>query len=702
MIDGPANFHRRLGEVSPRWFLRLLLILASLLTFWLAVHLGSGGVLFVFWRRTLLVFAVAGLALAFLVIAWLLHRDQFFKKVASIFSMESESSIFVAPEVELQDSSQKSPKEKSATIRSIRVIRVPLVLLALALFAFLLLGPLAKTFQPLSARFLLLFTTSILLTFILSSKPFPRSWPSFLLSFLLLSFFYQLITNYQLLSLSPFSRGWSEGTRFYHASLLLSERYYGLSLPPFYQDLSRYVLEAVPLLLPQPSLFLERLWEAALTLLLPALTSALVLRRLAPAKQNRALWLALFLWGTLYLLQGPVYFYLLLAAIPVLAFYHPNRPILSLLALLAASFWAGISRVNWMPIPAMLAIALYLLETPIFSARTAKSPDFAAKSGDFDSEKPKLIIILRYLFSPALYAVLGLAAAYAARQWYFSISDISADMFNAAFWQLLLWYRLFPSGLHPLGILPAGLLMTAPLALLIWTHLRENRWHWIRVTGLVSMLLVLLIGGFIVSAKIGGGSNLHNLDGYLTLSLTIGLYLLFDRFISDREPVSSPRSFSPLTVSLAILAVTFFTVSPTYPALPALDRHEDSLAKLQQLVDETVANDGQVLFISQRHLLTFGCITGVPLIPEYDNIALMEFAMSNYRPLIDQFHADIAARKYALIIAPTPPGQLKTQEDAFAEENNAWAKRVSIPMLRSYKIIAEFPEGDFVVLVPDE
>jgi hypothetical protein len=155
-------------------------------------------------------------------------------------------------------------------------------------------------------------------------------------------------------------------------------------------------------------------------------------------------------------------------------------------------------------------------------------------------------------------------------------------------------------------------------------------------------------------------------------------------------------------VTFAVLAVTFFSVSQAYPALPSLDRHEDSLTRLRQLVEETVASGGQVLFVSQRQLLTFGYITDVSLVPEYDNIALMEFAMSNYRPLIDQFHADIAAHKYALIIAPNPPGQLKAQEDAFAEENNAWAKRVSIPMLRSYKVIAEFPEGDFVVLVPDE
>lgn len=666
MTDGLDLFRRRLGEVSPRWFLRFILILASILTFWLAIHLGSGGVLFVFWRRTLLVFAVAGLSLAFLILAYLLKREKVFTIV--------EKTI-----------------EKSASFLRIRVIRVPLFFLFLAIFTFLLLSSLSQTFQPLPARFLLIFIASLITTFLLSPKPFSQSWPSFPFTSLLFTFYYQLLSNLHSINLSPFSRGWSEGTRFYHASLLLSERYYGLSLPPFYQDLSRYVVEAVPLLLPNPSLWLERLWEFLLTFLLPALTSALVLRRVALEKQNRTLWLALFLWGTLYLLQGPVYFYLLLAAIPVIAFYHPEKPIPSILALLAASVWAGISRVNWMPIPAMLAIALYLLEVPF------PHPSTPVSRIPYLVSRP-----LSYLAPPALYAILGLATAYAARQWYFSITDISPEMFNAAFWQLLLWYRLFPSALQPLGILPAGLLMTAPLALLIWNHLRENRWHWIRVAGLVSMLLVLLVGGFIVSAKIGGGSNLHNLDGYLTLSLAVGLYLLTDRFLPDHVRDASPRSFSPLTISLAILAVTYFTVSTAFPSLPARDRHEDSLAKLQQLVDETVAADGQALFISQRQLLTFGTITGVPLVPEYDNIALMEFAMSNYRPLIDQFHADIAAHKYALIIAPTPPGQLQTRDDPFAEENNAWAKRVSIPMLREYRIIAEFPEGDFVVLIPDE
>jgi hypothetical protein len=654
--EGLALVRRRLDDPSALWFLRLVLTLASLLTFWLAADLGGSGVLFVFWRRTLLVFAVAGLGLALLVIASLLGRARFSGLAEKILEKSVQLRVFR---------------------RRIRV-RVFFYILLLILFIFLLLGPLAATFQLLPARFLLILLVSLIGTFFLSTKSPTSSWSSFLLNFLLLTFLYQLITNLQLLSLSPFSRGWSEGTRYYHASLLLSGRFYGMLLPPFYQDLSRYVVEVIPLLLPQPSLWLERLWETSLTILLPALTVALVLRRLAPARGNRLLWLALLLWGTLFLLQGPVYFYLLLAAIPVLAFFHPDRIIVSILALVAASFWAGISRVNWIPIPAMLAVALYLLEKPI-----------AGRS------------LIRYLALPALYTILGLVTAYAARQWYFQISGISADMFNAAFWQQMLWYRLFPSALNSWGILPSGLLMTAPLVFLMWTHLREARWHWLRVTGLGLMLFVLLAGGFIVSAKIGGGSNLHNLDGYLTLSMTVGLYLLFDRFVPDREPAPAPRTFSPLAVTLAILAVTVFTVAPVYPALPSLDRHEASLASLQKLVDETVANGGQVLFISQRHLLTFGFITGVPLVSEYDNIDLMEFAMSNYRPSIDKFQADIAAHKYALIIAPTPPGQLQDAGDAFAEENNAWLRRVSIPMLREYKILAEFPEGDFVVLVPE-
>jgi hypothetical protein len=646
----------RLGIPSLTWFLRLVLVILAVLVFWLAVQLAGGGVLFVFWRRTLLVFAVAGLGLVMLVAAWLVGRE----KAASLI----ESSIRL-----VRQSSDR------------HILAIPVFLLILALVFYLFLGPFAGTFESLPSRFLLLISASLIGSFVLDlHNSTSRWWHLFLFTCLLFAFLYQLAGALPSLSLTPFSRGWSEGTRYYHASLLLSERYYGLSLPPFYQDLSRYVVEAAPLLLPRPSLWLERSWEFLLTFLLPALTVFLVLRRLAANREDKLFWWGLLLWGTLTLLQGPVYFYLLPAAILVLAFYHRERLLQSLAAIVAASFWAGISRVNWMPIPAMLAIALYLLEKPV--------------------EKKS---IPAYLAPPIIYTITGLGTAYLARQWYADISQISEAMFNAAFWQQLLWYRLFPGSLNQWGILPSGLVMTAPLIILMVIHLRRRGagWHPIRLIGLGSMLLVLLAGGFVVSAKIGGGSNLHNLDGYLVLSMTVGLHLLFDRFTPEEEPASTPVAFSPLLISMTALMVMVFTVSQAYPGLPSMDRHTDSLASLQELVDETVSNGGSVLFISQRQLLTFGLIQGVSLVPEYDNIDLMEFAMSNYRPSIDRFQADIAAHKYALIIAPTPPGQLQDRQTAFAEENNAWLKRVSIPMLRSYEILAEFPEGDFVVLVPE-
>ena len=637
-------------------------MVTSGLLFALAVDLGQDGVLFVFWRRTLLVFFVGGIALA---LALLCTATRF-----AVSPVKGKRNINVTV--------------PDFLLKLGRLNLLGFSLCAAALF-FIYLGPFGATFKSLPARLLVLWFASLSAAIFLCAwrdgPSAPRWLERTLFSLITFSFLYQIAASLPALSLSPFSLGWSESTRYYHASLLLSQKIYGQSLAPFYQDLTRYILEAIPLLLPHPSLFLERLWETALKFIMPALTVALTLRRLSISRATRALWLTLLLCGTLFLLQGPVYFYLLFCAIPILAFYDPQRrPALSISALIFASIWAGLSRVNWIPVPPMLAIALYLLEKPI-----------AGKN------------IFRYLAPPALYTVIGLGVAYLARQWYLDTSQISTAMFNMAFHSDMLWYRLFPSALNAWGIFPSALVMSLPLIIFAIQHARQSnaRWHFVRLLGIGAILFVMFAGGIIVSAKIGGGSNLHNLDGYLTLALPIGLYLLASRFVPDTKAGAPSQTWSPLKVTLTVLAVSVFTVSQAYPALPSLDRHEDELAALQQLVDETLANGGEVLFISQRHLLTFGLISGVPLIPVYDNIDLMEFAMTNYRPSIDQFHADIESHRYALIIAPIPPGQLQDTDSAFSEENNAWAKRVSIPMLRNYKILMTFESGDFVVLVPD-
>jgi hypothetical protein len=653
MTDRLEFVRARISLVTDLWFARFALFVTAILASALAAELGTPDVLFIFWRRTLLVLALDVLAIFLAVAAWRLRAETW----------------------------SRISRPLSPILQFASRLNILGFIFSAALMLCLFLGPWRDSFQSVLARFLVLWFASLLAGFFLSARQQkPHLLLDFLFSLLALTSLYNLASYLFMLAPTPFSIGWSEATRYYHASLLLSQRYYGLNLPPFYQDLSRYMVEVLPLLLPNPSLVVQRIWEYALRFLMPALTVALLLRRLTIAKHNRGLWFALFLWGTLFLLQGPVYFYLLPAVIPVLAFYDRRHPVQSILALVIASLWAGISRVNWLPVPAMLMIALHLLETPL--------------------DKQSLA---RYLLLPCIYAVAGLGAAYIARLWYMDISLISPAMFNASFIQDLLWYRLFPSSLNPLGILPSGLLMAAPLFFFLMSHLRDrSQWHWIRLVGIFSMLFVLLAGGLIVSAKIGGGNNLHNLDGFSVLFLTVGLYCLFDRFTPDGHAASPSRTFvSPLALSLTVLAVTVFTANAITPALPSLDRHADSLSQLQQLVNQTVADGGSVLFITQRHLLTYDLIRGVPLVTEYDNIDLMEYAITNYRPMIDQFRADVAAHKYAMIIAPIPPGQLRETDFAFSEENNAWLKRISIPMLRSYKVLATFQDGDFVVLVPD-
>jgi hypothetical protein len=207
----------------------------------------------------------------------------------------------------------------------------------------------------------------------------------------------------------------------------------------------------------------------------------------------------------------------------------------------------------------------------------------------------------------------------------------------------------------------------------------------------------------IVSAKIGGGNNLHNLDTFFLLSLVVIVYLIFDRFIPDRQPASAAPAFPPLLVVITVLTtLVIYTRHGLTPGLP-IPPNKDSrrvLAELQSMADETVASGGRVLFITQRHLLTYDLIRGVPLVPEYDNIALMEAAMTGFEPTLRQFVADISAHKYALIIAPEPPGRMQTSDDLFAEENNAWLREVSIPLLRYYEVSVEYADLDFVVMVP--
>jgi len=507
---------------------------------------------------------------------------------------------------------------------------------------------------------------------------------------------YKLASFIPDISSYPFSLAWSEASRYYYASLWLSKQVYGLSVPSSVLHPSRYLLQSFPFLFPNSSLWFSRFWQVILWVTTASVTSWLLIRKLALAARSKPLVISLSmtLWGFLFLFQGPIYYHLLFMVILILWGYDSTRFWRTLLVVLVASLWAGISRVNWLPVPGLLVSALYLMEV-----------------------KAKGNPLWRYLYPPAIWVLAGTGIAFASQQAYQLWSGNPQAWFGSSFTADLLWYRLLPNPTFLLGILPSALLVSLPLIGLMIVRL-INRWqefHLIRVLGLAAILGVLFMGGVIVSVKIGGGSNLHNLDAYLTLLFVIGCYIFFDRFQPDQpaQPdgtVQARLSSASITlfrlsegifVAAALVIPVYFTLT-TGGQLPKRD-YPAAQAALQTINTEAqqVENrGGEVLFISQRHLLTFNYVQNVPLIPEYELVFLMEMAMSNNTAYMDAFQADVSNQRFAVIVSEPLVIQYQGRSHGFGEENDAWVARVSEPVLCYYEPAIKLDSVGLVLYTP--
>ena len=151
-----------------------------------------------------------------------------------------------------------------------------------------------------------------------------------------------------------------------------------------------------------------------------------------------------------------------------------------------------------------------------------------------------------------------MAAALAAQAGYVLLSGHSdTSSFGSTFTSALLWYRLLPNPTYAMGVLPAILWLTGPMLVLVVGNLRRSRtdWHGLRVLGLGLMALVLLVGGLVVSTKIGGGSNIHNLDAYIVIVMVVGSYLWMGRANGEsgvQLPAWRPWLLTALIVALPV------------------------------------------------------------------------------------------------------------------------------------------------------
>ena len=123
--------------------------------------------------------------------------------------------------------------------------------------------------------------------------------------------------------------------------------------------------------------------------------------------------------------------------------------------------------------------------------------------------------------------------------------------------------------------------------------------------------------------------------------------------------------------------------------LPARAEIVEILGTIQGEV-ELAKPHGEILFMDQRQLLTFGYVEDVPLVPEYEKKVLMNAAMGSNERYFRKLYADLAAKRFSLIISEPLRAPVKDSSYQFGEENNAWVRWVVEPVLCYYEPIETF------------
>ena len=238
----------------------------------------------------------------------------------------------------------------------------------------------------------------------------------------------------------------------------------------------------------------------------------------------------------------------------------------------------------------------------------------------------------------------------------------------------------------------------APLILLMLFNSGRERLHPLRALGLWGAMLLLFAAGLVVSAKIGGGSNLHNMDSYVVILLFWGGALWGRCMVTEKPGAGLATPW--LLVVLAALMPIFPLVLSGNP-LPIRD-YAQAQYELSELRNDVLpaAESGPVLFIWQRHLLTMGLIDGVALEPEYETVELMEMAMSNNRAYLEKFYADLREHRFIMIVAMKQNPFTQEVDRPFAEENNIWVEQVAQPLLRYYRPMRLLDGSLVEILVP--
>lgn len=497
------------------------------------------------------------------------------------------------------------------------------------------------------------------------------------------------ITNF------PFPIGWSEGGRIFAAYQIYAPIIDGLDLSWPWLDPGRSILDGLILLIPNSQIWMYRLWINLLILLSSTLAVLLIVKKVISVNsvfpnleknEKRQVLILVILWGILFLLQGPIYYHILLGALGILWLYDPKRMIRNIAVIILCSMWEGLGRVNWFIMPAALAVMFHFLLVP-----------FSGKS------------FWQYLKWPIIYMLTGLVSSFAIYFAFIGISNNVIPFLNPkmdfGFPLYKLWANTGFVGLIP-GISIICIPILALLLFVVWKHRRNI--HWVRLLGIACVVLIFFLGSTLVSLRSGGGYDFHNYDSLLLHLLFCGYFFGLGAVTLDKSAEHKPAPLINRGVLVALLVIpVLYSYSQIQVSLQMPDeRSEQSLQDIR-LALQTWNDDSEnrpILFIDQRQLLVYSMVDGIEIYVPYEKIELMEMAMGMNEEYKSRFISELENQNFSLILCeilvPWDKGFEPGNFERDWAENDAWVEFVAIPVLKFYYPIYENKDLGIAIYAP--
>ncbi len=534
------------------------------------------------------------------------------------------------------------------------------------------------------------------------------TWKAIFVSVFLFSAVITIIAQFTNVLEYPFSLGWSEGNRLWDYSTLFGrDRYVYPADAPLtpYLDFGRQLIGGLSFLWPGLTITGARFW-VNFTNVFPYLLLGWIVFQ-TPKKEDRLTWFVMGIWAFTFLRQASIHPPLLVSAILLVLVWRRSLWV-AVPVIIAAAYFAAISRFTWTFAIGIWAVMLEFgmdqLRAGVVEKRTWIRSIAMGLAGIFGGfVLPKIVGFFQGQSNAGV-----------------SASQITAHLRI----QPLLWYRLLPNATYDDGVLQGMLKIALPLVIVLIYFACSGRWVlniWQKLAFILPLFAFLIVG-LIVSTKVGGGGDLHNLDMFFIGLLFVAVVAWFNGGRQWVRDVDAQPFFirlmlialiaTPLVSCISWLSPSSYSGDTTWllTLRGAKNQGELGLLPEQDQIDKVLnviraetadaQKRGDVLFMDQRQLLTFGYVQGVPLIPDYEKKIVMDHAMSQKVDYFTQFYRDLASHRFSLIVSDPLRVPVKTSRVGFGEENNAWVDWVARPILCYYEPIETYIEFRVQLLVP--